>query len=224
MKIEKEIRFYFPDNELADIVKKLKSVYDYDYSYHEVTTMYDNPNPGLTFYSKEIDGRLRIRYSKLKESKEFGNPAETRNIPASQCLVTWKRRLPDGLKGAIRREEEIEYSTPANEFESLTAIFEDILKCKRVSSYERIRNFLSTDKIQVTCDQFPFGLMLEIELKGSDADEQDLFSEVERLGLQPKDASNLSCDDMYFKLCRQHGQSPLPDIAFDDKTMPKIQA
>lgn len=222
MKIEKEIRFYFPENKLTELAKLLKSLYAYDYSYHEVTTMYDNPNPDLTFYSKEIDGRLRTRYSKLLESKIFGQTTGTKDAPESQCLVTWKRRLAGGLEGSIRREEEIEYSTPSDDFNSVTAIFEHVLGCKRVSSYERIRNFLSTDRVQVTCDEFPYGIMLELELKGDNLDEKDLFDEVLRLGLDADNASNLSCDDMYFKLCEENGLTPLADITFDDTSMPKI--
>lgn len=98
----------------------------YTHSYHEITTMYDNPNPELTFYSKEIDGRLRLRYSKKSDSSVFGQTLS--NIDESQCLVTWKRRIADNSGGSIRREEEVEYMVDAGEFESVKAIFEDVLK------------------------------------------------------------------------------------------------
>lgn len=223
MKIEQEIRFYFADSQLKELAEKLKSFYAYKYSYHEITAMYDNPNPELTFYSKEIDGRLRLRYSNVVKSPDFGDTINNEDAPGSKCLVTWKRRLPQYKGDDIRREEEIEYSVSADEYESVKGIFESVLKCKRISSYERIRSFLSADGVQITCDKFPYGVMLELELEDG-GDDTLIARELNRLGLNPKNASKLSCDDMYFKLCEENGIEPLADIAFDDLTMPKIGA
>ena len=222
MKIEKEIRYYFSNKELPELVEKLKRFYVYEYSYHEVTTMYDNPNPELTFYSKEVDGRLRLRYSDIVGSEEFGSSHSEVSADKSKCLVTWKRRLPENKGEPIRREEEIEYTTPAGDFDAVRSILENVLQCKRISSYERIRNFLTAQNIQITCDQFPYGIMLELEMKDSQLGENMLIDEVERLGLKLEDASELSCDDMYFKLCKENGVEQLPDIAFVDETMPQI--
>ncbi len=220
MKIEKEARYYFSYNNSNNIADKLAKQYKYTHSYHEITTMYDNPNPKMTFYSKDIDGRLRLRYSNTTSVTEFG-PAPSRFFDGSQCLVTWKRRIPEGRAGAVITEEEIEYSVSAEEFESVKSIFEDVLQCKRVSSYERTRSFLSAGSIQITYDKFPFGIMVEFELRNS-SDEQILLKEITRMGLNHKDASNLSCDDMYNKLCSEQMVKPLSDISFDDQTMPKI--
>lgn len=222
MKVEKEVRYYFSHRDLPELVEKLKSFYKYERSYHEVTLMYDNPNPELTFYSKAVDGRLRLRYSKVVKSDDFGEALSGIVAEKSKCLVTWKRRLPENKGESIRREEEIEYATPAEGFDAVRSIFEDVLQCKRISSYERIRSFLTTPNIQVTCDQFPYGIMLELEMKNDHSGEQVLIDEVERLGLKLEDASDLSCDDMYFKLCQEKGIKQLPDIAFTDKTMPQI--
>lgn len=220
MKIEKEIRYYFSEETLPELIKKLKSLYKYTHSYHEVTTMYDNPNPDYTFYSKEIDGRLRLRCSKSVDAPLFGD--KTGESEIAQCLITWKRRLPNKMHEAIRKEEEIEYRTSFEEFDSVKSIFENVLKCRRVSSYERIRNFFIADGIHITCDQFPYGIMLELELE-SDSDERALFDEINKLGLKSEDASNLSCDDKYFELCKNNGITQLDDIEFSDKTMPKIK-
>lgn len=220
MKVEKEIRYYFSDSRLNEVATLLTKLGDYTHSYHEITTMYDNPNPALTFYSKEIDGRLRLRYSKKVDSSIFGQASS--DVDVSQCLVTWKRRIADNSGESIRREEEIEYMVDAGGFESVKAIFEDVLKCKRVSSYERIRNFIIANSVQVTCDQFPYGLMVEFELKGG-TDEQPLVDIIEKAGLNLSDASNLSCDDMYFQLCEEQGIAILPDISFADTTMPKMK-
>lgn len=66
MKIEKEIRYYFSNDKLPELANKLGKIYKYTHSYHEITTMYDNPNPDFTFYSKKIDGRLRLSYLNRK--------------------------------------------------------------------------------------------------------------------------------------------------------------
>jgi len=221
MKIEKEIRFFFSNNELPMLIEKLNNLYEYANSYHEITTMYDNPNQDFTFYSKRIDGRLRLRYSKIIDSPMFGE-AKKELFEDSKCLVTWKRRAPGGLSDPIRKEEEIEYSTPSNDFKSVKSIFENVLKCKRISSYERIRNIYLTNTLIITCDQFPYGVMLELELKDN-LNEEIIFDNVDKLGLNTKDSSSLSCDDMYFKLCKKINISPLPDILFSDTTMPKIK-
>ena len=181
--------------------------------------MYDNPHPEFTFYSKEIDGRLRLRYSKKVDSSVFGRVSD--DVDASQCLVTWKRRIA-GDNDAIRREEEMEYMVDVGGFQSVRSIFEDVLKCRRVSSYERIRNFLSADSVQITCDQFPYGLMVEFELKDG-ASEQLLINFIEKVGWELNGSSNLSCDDMYFQLCEEQGVTVLPDVGFADDTMPKIK-
>lgn len=220
MKVEKEVRYYFSHNRLNEVTVLLTKLGSYTHSYHEITTMYDNPNPEFTFYSKEIDGRLRLRYSKKVNSSVFGQASN--NIDASQCLVTWKRRIAENSDGAIRREEEVEYMVDAGEFESVKTIFEDVLRCKRTSSYERIRNFLLADSVQITCDQFPYGLMVEFELRDG-ADEQVLIDTIEKAGLDLNDASSLSCDDMYFRLCEEQGIAILTDISFADDTMPKIK-
>lgn len=220
MKIEKEIRYYFSNTRLNELAVLLAKIGRYSHSYHEVTTMYDNPNPDLTFYSKDVDGRLRVRYSRKVSSPAFGR--QSKNVNTSRCLVTWKRRIAHTDNAAIRHEEEVEYSVDASEFGSVKSIFEDVLKCKKVSSYERIRSFLLTDSVQITCDQFPFGLMVEFELK-DEGDEQALIDTVKKANLDLSDSSKLSCDDMYFQLCREQGVAILPDISFADVTMPTFK-
>ncbi|MDR3063700.1 MAG: hypothetical protein LBU40_06140, partial [Methanobrevibacter sp.] len=94
---------------MSVVAKKLINKYNYLYSAHETTIMYDNPNKEFSFYSKEIDGRLRIRNSVLKKSKYFNLPMKEVD---EKCLITWKRRLPqDDRSNALRQEEEIEFDT-----------------------------------------------------------------------------------------------------------------
>lgn len=64
--------------------------------------------------------------------------------------------------------------------------------------------------------------MVEFELKDG-AHEQSLVDIVEKAGLNLDDASSLSCDGMYFRLCEEQGVVILPDISFADTTMPKIK-
>jgi len=215
--METEVRFFFGENKLDDIKIMFKK-YEYLFSAMELTVMYDNPNPKLTFYNLEIDGRLRLRTSNVLETSAFGK-SNCKN--KSFCLLTWKRRLPGTKIGDIRREEEIECSINPKEAKSIESILSDILKCPKISSYERIRHNFDSKFAKITCDQFPYGLMLEFELKDGFS-EDELISEVVSCGLKPADSSNLSCDDMYFKLCDKSKTKIKSDILFSDASMPKI--
>jgi len=64
--------------------------------------------------------------------------------------------------------------------------------------------------------------MIEFELKGN-LDEGILIEEIQKIGLDSSNASNMSCDDMYRELCLEQGVTLLSDIKFDDITMPKIK-
>ena len=218
MTTEQEARFYFPDSQRSMLIEKITSNWEYSHSYHEVTTMYDNPNPDLSFYKPEVDGRLRVRISKQVKDEELG---ASKNQNGSACLITWKRRIPEQQNDGIRREEEIEHSVHPDEAENAVGIYEKVLKCPRLSSYERTRHFFNGESLQITLDEFPFGLMLEFELKGTE-DDSILNNAMKRFELAGEQASDLSCDDKYQELCESSGIKPKSDIAFSDPTMPKI--
>ncbi|HXH26355.1 MAG TPA: hypothetical protein VNG90_00505 [Candidatus Acidoferrum sp.] len=218
MKIEKEARFYFPHSELTQLIFRLKKLVEYSYSNHEVTIMYDNPNPDFSFYTPSIDGRLRLRHTHPIHDPRFGQ-SQPRKVG---CMVTWKRRLPNQQAPGIRHEEEIEFSVNSSEAAAVTALLENVLHCKRVSSYERRRHFFHCNHIEATLDEFPYGLMLEFELKDTE-DEVILMQTLADFGLDAKGSSSLSCDDKYFELCQKKSITIKPDIVFSDTTMPLIQ-
>jgi adenylate cyclase class IV len=216
MAIEKEMRFFFSGAEKLGLWRRLVGQFEYGKSFYEKTVMYDNPKPEFSFYSVGIDGRLRVRLS-----SEVGEDGMMKEGGERRCLVTWKRRIAEGREGSIRKEVEYEFRVDSDDAGNVVKVFEEVLRCPRVESYERIRHFFVGKGAVVTLDEFPFGLMLEFELKGSSED-GDLFAMVEEFGLDESKASKDSCDDMYGQLCRENGISPLPDIVFGDGTMPRI--
>ncbi len=211
--IEKEFRFYYPLELLDGWVNKFKQI-KFKGKYYELTIMYDSPNPKRSFYSKDVDGRLRLRYS----TPDKNNPSIHLR---DRGLVTWKQRLQYGQDEAVRKEIEIEYSFDPKEGDSVQEIFEDVLRCKRMSSYERFRSFFDINGIQVTLDEFPYGLMIEFEF-GDELEEKEVLNTIKSFGINISGASKLSCDDKYLELCKKNAVKALPDISFKDITMPKI--
>lgn len=212
MNIESELRFFISHQELKHLQIKLRP-FNNRGRFHEVTIMYDNPNPIHTFYSPEIDGRLRLRVATPSDDKSIGEYG----------LVSWKQRIPESKNELVRHEKEVEFDFNPSQLPYVQAIFENILNCPRISSYERYRSHYEANKIHITLDEFPFGLMLELELNKSisKTDETDILNTMLfELGISMKSASLYSCDDMYRELCRKKGVTPKSDILFSDKDMP----
>lgn len=216
--IEQEVRFFYPTEEITSI-HKLVSDTNAEFSgrYYELTVMYDNPNEKLSFYPLEIDGRLRFRtsiYSPLDEQKDFVLTGD------NSSKITWKRRLSKAEGSNVHQEEEIEVSVNYKDYKNMEDIFENILKCKRMSSYERYRSTYKTSELSITVDEFPYGIMLEVEIDSGD--EGDLVIFVNKVGLSMDDVYELSCDDKYVDLCKEAKIEVKDDILFDDKNMPQI--
>lgn len=210
--IEIEARFFLPDKQIPIIRSKLVALPNTTFigNFHEETIMYDNPNPSFTFYTKEVDGRLRIRLIKILEQGDV--------TQKNKILVSWNRRLhqDDVNSHAEESEFELEYDTRDN----LLYIFEKVLKCPRISSYERERALYTNTDVRYTVDKFPYGCMLEIEsLHGS---ESDIELAIQKLKLSSYERSALSCDDKYNELCKLSGITPKADILFSDTSMPSI--
>lgn len=214
-KLETEIRFFF-DNKKLNELRKILSRYQFLYSAHELTVMYDNPNPKFSFYNPKVDGRLRLRTTEIIDSI-FGKPSKEIK---SSGLLTWKRRLPEKANLLVRQEEEVECAISIEDAENMSRILEKVLKCRRISSYERIRHVFEAEKVCITLDQFPFGLMLEFELFNA-ANLKFLFKEINNCGLNLKNASKLSCDDKYAELCLKLAIRPKTNILFNNASIPK---
>ena len=79
--MEYEVRYYFPSekkDEIVENLRKLDSLKEKERCY-EKTVQYDHPSKEMSFYTKEIDGRFRIRVTKSSTNEK--------------CMISWKRRL-----------------------------------------------------------------------------------------------------------------------------------
>ena len=160
------------------------------------------------FYSKEIDGRFRVR-------KTIGD-----NI--SKCMITWKRRLKENVKELIHQEEEIEVSINPEEYDKLCSLLEEVIHLSIVESYERYRSIFSNEDIEIVVDEYPFGLCVEIENKSKTKDAETVIKEwLSKLKLDINEAYRLSWDDKYFELCTEQNIEIYNVVRFD-KDMPKI--
>ena len=217
--LEKELRYILSDAQYEIFKKNVREhifLFSPGNTLLEMTIMYDNPNPALTFYSKDVDGRLRLRTSKVSKGDIFDNTTDS--VPKS--MLTWKQRIPDYADTDVRVEKEIEVHFDQEESDFMSLILSDVLKCPRISSYERYRETFYTDEVEIASDLFPYGHVVELELKHGV--EENLVELAKMLGLTSMSRSRLSCDDLYKLLCKKAGIQSNQDILFADKAMPKI--
>ena len=215
--MEEEIRFYFKEEEYENLLNKMKNIENteglkYEGCYLELTVQYDHPEEENTFYSKEIDGRFRLRSSINIETNE------------EKSKISWKRRLPDNKEKDINIEEEIEVELKEGQLENLQLLLETIVRMKRVESYQRYRNVFCNDEVEIVVDKYPFGIALEIENKSKIKSGEEVIKKwLNILNLNIQEAFKLSWDDKYTSLCKTQGIEPAKDVIFDDSiTMPKV--
>ena len=215
--MEEEIRFYFKEKEYENLLNKMKNIGNikglkYEGCYLELTVQYDHPEEKSTFYSKEIDGRFRVRSSINIETDE------------EKSKISWKRRLPDNKNQDINIEEEIEVELKEGQLENLQILLEKIVRMKRVESYQRYRNVFCNDEVEIVVDKYPFGIALEIENKSKIKSGEEVIKKwLNILGLNIQESFKLSWDDKYTSLCKEQGIEPVKNVIFDDNiTMPKI--
>ncbi len=206
--METEIRFYYSLDSEEKIISNLKKIKEltYDDKYHEITEQYNHPMKEYNFYSKEIDGRFRIR--------------KTTSNKLSKCMITWKRRLP-GKNDLIHEEEEVEVSINPNEYDNLLFLLNNVLHLKLVESYERYRTIFHNEDIEIAVDKYPFGIALEIENKSKNKNPKEVITSwINKLGLNINDSYPLSWDDKYEELCKEQNIETTNIVTFD-KDMPK---
>ncbi len=208
--MEYEVRFYFSKDSLKDLISKLKNIKELTMNdrCYEKTIQYDHPCKNNSFYSKEIDGRFRFRITKSDK--------------ISKCKISWKKRLSDTTKSDINKEEEIEVNVDYNDYNNLISILENILKMKRIESYERYRTTFTNSDVEISIDEYPFGIALEIESKSEKNNPDIIKYFVDILNLNIKDAYRLSFDDKYSSLCKEQNIKYYKDITFD-KPMPDVK-
>lgn len=216
--IERELRFLLSDNQYLTFKRILindKEKYKFGNCQKETTIMYDNPNPEFSFYDKKIDGRLRLRISKKAKSDFWDNNLSFQ----TKSMLTWKQRIPEIHSNDVRVEKEIEVNISDNDINNIKDILEKVLRCTKVSSYERIRETLYTEYVEIAVDKFPYGHVVELELKKGD-DDNILIELANNLELFSTTVSRLSCDDLYKLLCKKANVTPKSDILFSDESMP----
>ena len=110
-------------NSKGKILNKLNTFTELNYqgTFYEKTDQYNHPMKEYDFYSKEIDGRFRVR--------------KTSSSEISKCMITWKRRLPSTTKELIHTEEEVEVSIDPSEYDNLIHLLQNVIHLNLVESY-----------------------------------------------------------------------------------------
>lgn len=208
--METEVRFYYSSDSKDKIIEYLKKYKELVYKgrFYEKTDQYNHPMKEYDFYSKEIDGRFRVR--------------KTSSSEISKCMITWKRRLPSTEQDLIHTEEEVEISIKPEEYDNLIFLLKNVLHLNLVESYERYRSVYSNDEVEIVIDDYPFGIALEIEDKTHTDKAKEIINYwLEKLNLNIKDAYQLSWDDKYSELCKSQGKEVYNIVTFD-KDMPSV--
>lgn len=208
--MEYEVRYYFNTNRKEEIINKLTSIDEITMKKrcYEKTSQFDHPSADNSFYSKEIDGRFRIRI--------------TKNDETSQCKVSWKRRIKTTTETEVNKEEEVELNIKYAEYDNLMFIINNVLKMKNVESYERYRTIFTNDEIEIAVDEYPFGIALEIENKSDSINPEEVVKKwIEKIGLDISKSYRLSWDDKYRELCNNQGIKQYNHVSFD-LPMPQV--
>lgn len=208
--MEYEVRFYYPSSEVNNLLDKLSELKELEKKprTYEKTIQYNHSDPRYDFYSKEIDGRFRLRLSK--------------NIEESKCKLSWKRRLPNTTENLVNKEKEKEVRISYDDVDNFIFIIENVMHFKVVDSYERYRTIFTNEDVEISIDEYPFGIALEIENKSSTKNpEEVVMNYASKLKLNIKDSYRLSWDDKYVELCKEQNKEIYNEVTFD-KDMPSI--
>lgn len=209
--MEYEVRFYYNTNKLNELLSMLRSNKDLveNIRTYEKTIQYNHSDSKYDFYSKEIDGRFRLRISK--------------NDKESKAKLSWKRRLNDNTSSLVNKEEEKEVNIDPEDFENFEYIIENVMYFTIVESYERYRTTFTNDDIEISLDEYPFGIALEVENKSIDKNPEEVVKEyVSKIGLDINDKYPLSWDDKYEELCKKQNIPIHKEVTFD-KEMPEVK-
>ncbi len=208
--MEYEARFYFAREKLEKLIEKIKNVEGLSMQSrcYEKTLQFDHPCREMSFYTKKVDGRFRVRI--------------TKNDFISECKLSWKKRLPSTTETDINKEEEVELNINYNEYENLMFIIENVLKMKSIESYERYRTIFTNNEVEIAVDEYPFGIAVEIENKSDSEEPQKIVRKwVKKLNMDIKKAYRLSWDDKYSELCKEQKIEKYNHVTFD-LPMPQV--
>lgn len=204
--MEKEVRYYYSlteEDRIINFLRKIKKLKYID-RFYEKTIQYDHPIEEESFYKKIVDGRFRVRISKGEKQ--------------TKAMITWRRRLKEVSLDEVNTEEEIEVRINPKDYDNQIYIIENILKMKKVESYERYRTIFKNEEIEIAVDRYPFGIALEIENKMDDCKGDTIIKKwLNILKLDIKDSYKLSWDDKYSELCRKQNLKQSKDVNFNVK-------
>lgn len=209
--MEYEVRFYYENEELCNILDNLKRESDLQEQSrtYEKTIQYNHSDERFDFYSKEIDGRFRLRIS--------SNDNETK------CKLSWKRRLKGTTETEVNKEEEKEVRINSNDIDNFLFIISNVMHFTTVESYERYRTVFENNEVEISVDEYPFGVCVEIENKSTTKNPEDVVKNwVNKIGFNINDAYRLSWDDKYLELCEEQGIEKFNEVTFD-RPMPSVK-
>lgn len=209
--MEYEVRFYFSRDDMNNILEKLRNQCGLKEQkrMYEKTIQYNHCDDRYNFYSEEIDGRFRLRISSNDLDKK--------------CKLSWKRRLKETLDTEVNKEEEKEVRINYCDIDNFMFIIQNVMHFTLVESYERYRTIFENDEVEISIDEYPFGICVEIEAKNdNNAPEEVVKNWVNNIGLNINDAYRLSWDDKYSELCKEQGVEKFNEVTFD-KIMPIIK-
>lgn len=209
--MEYEVRFYYANEELNNILKKLKQVSNLKEQIrtYEKTIQYNHSDERFNFYSQEIDGRFRVRIS--------SNDNETK------CKLSWKRRLKNTTETEVNKEEEKEVRINSEDINNFIFIIENVMHFTTVESYERYRTIFENEEVEISVDEYPFGVCVEIENKSLNKNPEEIVKKwVNKIEFNINEAYRLSWDDKYLELCEEQGIERFNEVTFD-KLMPSIK-
>lgn len=209
--MEYEVRFYYENEELDNILKTLREEPELKQKIrtYEKTIQYNHSDERFNFYSQEIDGRFRLRIS--------SNDNETK------CKLSWKRRLKNTTETEVNKEEEKEVRINPKDINNFIFIIENVMHFTTVESYERYRTVFENDEVEISVDEYPFGVCVEVENKSLDKNPENIVRKwVDKVGLNISNAYRLSWDDKYLELCEEQGIERFNEVTFD-KPMPSVK-
>ena len=210
--MEYEVRYYYNTSELDNLINMLSKFNDLKKGLrtYEKTIQFNHSDSRYDFYSKEIDGRFRFRISVNDEVKK--------------CKLSWKRRLPSTIDNDVNKEEEKEVSIPYEDLDNFLFIVNNVMHFTVKESYERYRTVFINDDIEISVDEYPFGVALEIENKSVSKNPEDTVREwVNKIGLDINNSYRLSWDDKYKELCESQNIEMYSEVSFD-KIMPSVKS
>ena len=209
--MEYEVRFYYEMGDLTNILENLKKEVGLKQQLrtYEKTIQYNHCDERYNFYSQEIDGRFRVRISS--------------NDNGTKCKLSWKKRLKNTTETEVNKEEEKEARINATDIDNFLFIISNVMHFTTVESYERYRTVFENDEVEISVDEYPFGVCIEIENKSTTKNPEDIVKEwVNRIGLNINDAYRLSWDDKYIELCEEQGIERFNEVTFD-RPMPCVK-